>query len=105
MDLVANTALEEVGPGVLESPKKSGKMSNKRRLRIITEEAKFCQMGWETLWDMFGWFLDEGDVQICTMLLVVAPGELRIEKWRTAHFLESYLDLFCFVIFYGSIPD
>ena len=105
MDLVANAALEEVGQEVLESPKKSGRMSDKRRLRVVAEEAKFRRMGWDTLRDMFGQFSDEGDVQMCAMLSVVAPSELRVEKWRTARFLESYLGLFRFVIFCGSIPD
>jgi WD repeat-containing protein 24 len=105
MDMAVNAAVEEVEPKVVESPEKGERMSDKRRLRIVAEEAKFRQMGWDTLRDMFGRFSDEGDVQMCAMLSVVAPNELRVKKWRIARFLESYLGLFSSVLCYESIWD
>ena len=105
MDMAVNAAVEEVEPKVVESPEKGERMSDKRRLRIVAEEAKFRQMGWDTLRDMFGRFSDEGDVQMCAMLSVVAPNELRVEKWRIARFLESYLGLFSSFLFYEPIWD
>jgi WD repeat-containing protein 24 len=105
MELVVNAAVEEVEPKVVESPKRGERMSDKRRLRIVAEEAKFRQMGWDTLRDMFGRFSDKGEVQMCAMLSVVATKELRVEKWRIARFLESYLSLFSSVIFYEPIWD
>ena len=83
---------EEVDPGkVLEFPDQTGNMSEERKSRVIAEEAKFREMRWETLRVALGRFTDEGDVQMCSMLSVVAPGELRVDKRRIARFLESYI--------------
>jgi hypothetical protein len=90
-DVVSNVP-EEVDSGkVLESPDQTGNMSEQRKSRIIAEEAKFREMGWETLRIALRRFADEGDVQMCSMLSVVAPGELRVDKRRIARFLESYI--------------
>jgi hypothetical protein len=61
----------------------------------VAEEIKFREMGWDTLRDALRRFADEGDVQMCSMLAVVAPQELKVEKRRVARFLESYVGSFC----------
>ncbi|KAI0929589.1 hypothetical protein AcV7_005082 [Taiwanofungus camphoratus] len=60
---------------------------------IIEKEQKLHALGWEALRDAFESFADEGDVQICAFLSVVAPDELKVSKWRARQFLESYIEI------------
>jgi hypothetical protein len=92
-DLMSN-APEDVEATVHESPERGAKMGDKRRLKIINEEAKLRGMGWDALRQALGRYADEGDVQMCSMLSVVAPQELGVEKRRIARFLDSYNGLF-----------
>jgi hypothetical protein len=89
-----SNAPDDVEAKVLEVPEQIEKMGEKSRLRIIGEETKFREMGWDTLRDAFRRFSDEGDVQMCSMLSVVAPQELKVEKRRVARFLDSYIGSF-----------
>lgn len=68
-----------------------GQISDARKARILAEEARFREIGWDALREAMKQFADEGDVQMCTMLSVIAPNELRVKKRRLAHFLESYI--------------
>ena len=79
---------------ILESPERTGKMSQNKKSRIVSEEARFRELGWDTLRLALGRFADEGDVQMCSMLSVVAPQELRVERRRIARFLDSYIGSF-----------
>jgi hypothetical protein len=102
--LVEN-ATKEVEAKILDSPERNEKMSEKRRSRITAEEAKFREMGWGTVREIFGRFAEEGDVQMCSMLSVVAPKELRVNKRRIGRFLESYIGLFCALRRFESVID
>jgi hypothetical protein len=91
---MGSNAPEDVEVKAPEAPEQRNMMSEKSRLRVVAEETKFREMGWDTLRDALRRFPDEGDVQMCSMLAVVAPQELRIEKHRVARFLESYVGSF-----------
>ncbi|KDQ51501.1 hypothetical protein JAAARDRAFT_210996 [Jaapia argillacea MUCL 33604] len=67
----------------------------RRNLRdgVGTRESKVRDLGWEALRETLEYFADEGDVQLCATLCLVAPVELQIPKRRILRFLESYLDI------------
>jgi hypothetical protein len=91
---MGSNAPEDVEVKVPEAPEQRKEMGEKSRLRVVAEETKFREMGWDTLRDALRRFADEGDVQMCSMLAVVASQELKIEKRRVARFLESYIGSF-----------
>ncbi|PPQ63564.1 hypothetical protein CVT24_004861 [Panaeolus cyanescens] len=65
-----------------------------RRMDIIEEEEKrIAETTLEALREALEEFADEGDVQMCSMLALVAPEELKISKFRATRFLDAYLDL------------
>jgi hypothetical protein len=92
---MGSNAPEDVEVKVLEAPEQRKKMGEKSSLRVVAEETKFREMGWDTLRDALRRFADGGDVQMCSMRAVVAPQELKVEKRRVARFLESYVGSFC----------
>jgi WD repeat-containing protein 24 len=91
---MGSNAPEDVELQVPEAPEQRKMMSEKSRLRVVAEETKFREMGWDILRDALRRFADEGDVQMCSMLAVVASQELKVEKRRVARFLESYVGSF-----------
>ncbi|KIM74206.1 hypothetical protein PILCRDRAFT_711720 [Piloderma croceum F 1598] len=99
---MGSNAPEDVEVMVLEAPEQRKKMGEKSRLRVVAEETKFREIGWDTLRDALRRFADEGDVQMCSMLATVAPQELKIEKRRVARFLESYIDILTHLQLYTS---
>ncbi|KAK0193592.1 hypothetical protein F5146DRAFT_1101535 [Armillaria mellea] len=65
-----------------------------RREDLVRSEEKRCRdLAWEALRDALDDFADEGDTQMCAMLSVIAPKELRIDKRRIIAFLDSYIDI------------
>ena len=60
-------------------------MSEKRHLRILSEEEKLRKLDWQ---EAFGWFSEKGDVQMCAMLSSVAPIELEVRKKKVTCYLE-----------------
>jgi hypothetical protein len=88
---LASNAPEEADDNAVESSQWNAKTNEKRKLGIMAEEAKLREMGWEILREALGRFAEEGDVQICCMLSVLAPQELRVEKKKIIRFLESYI--------------
>jgi hypothetical protein len=99
-DVVSNAPEEvEVGKRLLESTERTGKISEKRKRRIKSAETMFREMGWDTLRATLERFTDEGDVQMCSMLSVVAPQELQVEKRRIARYFESYIGSFGVLIY------
>lgn len=63
-----------------------------RRMDIIEdEENHIAETTLETLREALEEFADEGDFQMCSMLALVAPEELRISKFRAMRFLDAYL--------------
>jgi len=91
---MGSNAPEDVEMKVPEAPEQRKEMGEKSRLRVVAEETKFREMGWDTLRDALRRFTDEGDVQMCSMLAAVAPQELKVEKRRVTRFLESYIGSF-----------
>ncbi|KAH8825127.1 hypothetical protein DL96DRAFT_1670347 [Flagelloscypha sp. PMI_526] len=68
--------------------------SSSREPKTILEDEKnnrdIVFQGLETAMERF---LDEGNVQMCAMLVIVAPVELKISKSRAERYVEAYLDL------------
>ncbi|KAJ7063381.1 hypothetical protein C8F01DRAFT_1132786 [Mycena amicta] len=69
------------------------KLTERRMEFVRAEEARMHDMTWDVIRDMLESFADEGDVQTCAMLALIAPEELRISPRRTLRFLEAYIDL------------
>ncbi|EGN95979.1 hypothetical protein SERLA73DRAFT_93871 [Serpula lacrymans var. lacrymans S7.3] len=68
-------------------------ISRQRKELVQEEEAKLRDIGWQALRDALEQYADEGDVQMCTMLSLVAGQELSISKSRLLRFVESYIDI------------
>lgn len=60
---------------------------------IQRSEARLREVGWEALKGTLEVLADEGDVQMCAMLSLVVPNELRIGPKRALRFIESYVEL------------
>ncbi|KAF8067048.1 hypothetical protein FPV67DRAFT_1497690 [Lyophyllum atratum] len=68
--------------------------SREEEVEMVTaDEKRFTDFAWTALQEALERFADEGDIQMCAMLSVIAPAELRISKRRAGRFLESYIDL------------
>ncbi|KAF8150924.1 hypothetical protein B0H34DRAFT_156740 [Crassisporium funariophilum] len=67
---------------------------SERRIEIIRlEEMRFRKTTLGALQEALEDFADEGDVQMCAMLALVAPEELHISRGRVTRFLDSYIEL------------
>ncbi|KII91642.1 hypothetical protein PLICRDRAFT_515536 [Plicaturopsis crispa FD-325 SS-3] len=67
-----------------------------RRNRVVrAEEAKFREMGWRTMRDTLDYLAEEGDVQMCAFLSLVASQELQVGKMKVVRFLDAYIDSLC----------
>ena len=81
-----------------------------RRENVKSAESRLREAGWAALRGTLEFFADEvrvifvlcftsahvqiaaqGDIQMCAMLSLIAPEELRINKRRVLQFLESYI--------------
>ncbi|KAH8107815.1 hypothetical protein BXZ70DRAFT_912770 [Cristinia sonorae] len=56
-------------------------------------ESRMRDAGWDALRETFEIYADEGNVQMCTMLALVASKELKISRSRLLRFLEAYIDI------------
>ncbi|KAG5644463.1 hypothetical protein DXG03_008363 [Asterophora parasitica] len=83
---------ENQDPGEEEQSEVDSAELTDRRIEMITaDEKRFREIAWAALRDALERFADEGDIQMCAMLSVVAPNELKISKRRAGRFLESYI--------------
>ncbi|KAF7305081.1 WD-REPEATS-REGION domain-containing protein [Mycena kentingensis (nom. inval.)] len=73
-------------------PLDDAKLTERRMEFVHAEEATMHAITWEVLRDMVECFADEGDVQTCAILALVAPKELRISSKRVLRFLEAYIE-------------
>ncbi|KAJ7905612.1 hypothetical protein B0H14DRAFT_3079020 [Mycena olivaceomarginata] len=67
------------------------KLTERRMEFVHAEEDSIRTLTWEILREALESFSDEGDVQTCAMLAMVAPRELNIGRKRIVRFLESYI--------------
>ncbi|KJA20557.1 hypothetical protein HYPSUDRAFT_216934 [Hypholoma sublateritium FD-334 SS-4] len=74
------------------SPERA-QMTERRIESIRIEDRRFKETTLAALKDALEEFADEGDVQTCAMLSLVAPKELEISLSRSTRFLDSYLEL------------
>ncbi|KAF9220562.1 hypothetical protein BS17DRAFT_787288 [Gyrodon lividus] len=68
-------------------------MSTGRKVAVTEEEYQLRDAGWRALRDALEEYANEGDVQMCAMLSLVAPEELHIQLGRTTQFVEAYVDM------------
>ncbi|KAI9462992.1 hypothetical protein HD554DRAFT_2206502 [Boletus coccyginus] len=68
-------------------------MSHRQRVAVVEEEGQLREAGWRALREALEEYADEGDVQMCAMLALVAPEELELELGRTIQFVEAYVDM------------
>ncbi|KIM46428.1 hypothetical protein M413DRAFT_441521 [Hebeloma cylindrosporum] len=85
-------------PLILNEPEAEQRLDEahltERRIDIIQmEERKFRDTTLEALRSALEEFADEGDVQMCAMLALVAPEELQISQTRVTRFLDSYIEI------------
>ncbi|KAG6849182.1 hypothetical protein H0H93_010639, partial [Arthromyces matolae] len=65
-----------------------------RHVKVINDDEKRLRhLTWIALKEALERFADNGDIQMCAMLSVIAPRELQISERRACRFLESYIDL------------
>ncbi|KAK0449993.1 hypothetical protein EV421DRAFT_1704652 [Armillaria borealis] len=83
----------DLGEGDGGSPSVPVDVTDRREDLIHLEEKRSRDLAWEALRDALDDFADEGDTQMCAMLSVIAPKELRIDKRRIVGFLDSYIDV------------
>ncbi|KAG6830919.1 hypothetical protein H0H87_006752 [Tephrocybe sp. NHM501043] len=66
-----------------------------RHVKIVSDDEKrFHKLAWMALREALERFADEGNIQMCAMLSVVAPEELEISTKRATRFMESYIAVF-----------
>lgn len=68
-------------------------MSDQLKLAVTEEEIQLREAAWRALRDSLEIFADEGDTQMCAMLVLFAAGELKIDLVRTIQFIESYIEM------------
>ncbi|KZT72008.1 hypothetical protein DAEQUDRAFT_686910 [Daedalea quercina L-15889] len=61
--------------------------------RVREAEARYRDLGWSALRDVLDDLADQGDVQMCALLSLVAPTELRIGAARALRFVEAYINI------------
>ncbi|KAG5719367.1 WD repeat-containing protein 24 [Termitomyces sp. T112] len=65
-----------------------------RHVKIVgDDEKRLRNLAWTALREALEKYADEGDIQMCAMLSIIAPSELEISERRASRFLESYIDL------------
>ncbi|THH27980.1 hypothetical protein EUX98_g6214 [Antrodiella citrinella] len=61
--------------------------------RAMELESHMRDAGWDALRETLEIYADEGDVQMCTMLSLVAAQELKVNRSRLLRFLEAYIEM------------
>nr|GAT53244.1 predicted protein [Mycena chlorophos] len=74
-------------------PVSESKLTERHKSYVRRDEARMHDLTWDMLREMLDTLTDEGDVQTCAMLALLAPEELRIGPNRTVRFLEAYIDI------------
>ncbi|KAL1761750.1 hypothetical protein FB107DRAFT_200662 [Schizophyllum commune] len=65
-----------------------------RRPEVVAEdEERLRDLAWAALKGALEMFAEQGDVQTCAMLVLVAGVELRVGPRRTSRFVDAYLDI------------
>ncbi|KAH9931931.1 uncharacterized protein B0H18DRAFT_1083425 [Fomitopsis serialis] len=60
--------------------------------RAREAESNYRDLGWSALRDALEDFAEQGDIQMCALLALVARKELKISAMRTSRFVEAYID-------------
>ncbi|THV00375.1 hypothetical protein K435DRAFT_854840 [Dendrothele bispora CBS 962.96] len=58
---------------------------------VISEEQRFRQMAWDAIRESLEEFAEMGDVQMCAMLAILVPQELRLPRRRILGFIDKTL--------------
>ncbi|KAF8838899.1 hypothetical protein BDN67DRAFT_970862 [Paxillus ammoniavirescens] len=74
-------------------PASWAEMSTGRKIATTEEERQLRLAGWQALRDALEEYADQGDVQMCAMLSLVAPEELQVGLGRMMQFVEAYIDM------------
>ncbi|KAG6375919.1 hypothetical protein JVT61DRAFT_2787 [Boletus reticuloceps] len=83
------------GKDVAEDEERVGwvEMSYEQQVAVVEEERQLREAGWRALREALEEYADEGDIQMCAMLALVAREELKLEPCRTIQFVEAYVDM------------
>ncbi|KAH7885076.1 hypothetical protein F5I97DRAFT_1810259 [Phlebopus sp. FC_14] len=68
-------------------------MSDRMKISVIEQEYQLREACWQAMRDALEEFADEGDIQMCAMLSLIAPEELKIKTTRAIRFIEAYIDI------------
>ncbi|KIP08502.1 hypothetical protein PHLGIDRAFT_34968, partial [Phlebiopsis gigantea 11061_1 CR5-6] len=66
---------------------------NPYKYAVKESEARLRDVGWQALRETLEVLADEGDVQMCAMLALVVPDELKLGPKRALRFIESYVEI------------
>ncbi|KZS86479.1 hypothetical protein SISNIDRAFT_491919 [Sistotremastrum niveocremeum HHB9708] len=69
-----------------------GRTHARKKLEISEDEESYRRIGWYGLKQQFDFFVDQGDMQMCALMVHVAGKELEVEEWRVQSFLDAYID-------------
>ncbi|KAG6378013.1 hypothetical protein JVT61DRAFT_13691 [Boletus reticuloceps] len=74
-----------------EEPVRWGEMGHEQQVAVMEGECQLREGGWCALREALEDYADEGDVQMCMMLALVAPEELNLGLGRTIQLVEAYV--------------
>ncbi|KDQ32912.1 hypothetical protein PLEOSDRAFT_1110308 [Pleurotus ostreatus PC15] len=77
----------------IEEPYDPEKWTDRGPDLVAADEQRYRDIAWEALRQAVETFADQGDVQMCAMMALIAPKELGIRPKRVIRFVDAYLDL------------
>lgn len=69
----------------------------KQTEEIREQERRLTQAAWAAVRALLEWYAEEGDIQMCALMALVAQEELAVSKQRLVMFVEGYIGMcyFC----------
>ncbi|PCH44052.1 hypothetical protein WOLCODRAFT_76205 [Wolfiporia cocos MD-104 SS10] len=93
--VISESALEpeQAAKGDMPTPPTNAPITEEFRRIIQASDWQFRELGWESLREAFETFTEEGDIQLCAFMSIVASRELRVSQARMLRFIESYINI------------
>ncbi|KAI0062106.1 hypothetical protein BV25DRAFT_1900133 [Artomyces pyxidatus] len=65
----------------------------RRKAEVKVREERLRELGWGSLRAALGGYAEDGDMQMCALMSLVAQKELEVSEQRMVRFVEGYVDL------------